>query len=172
MSYSIIGFGATYTAPIATKLPTKILLAATREAPPSGSDTGTPGLMDPGKITPERCKAAGWWWDEVAQQCLKEAPAQPAPQPDPTIPPPTPAPDVSLAQLCAEQGGCWDEALQDCFVCMDEEGEPSPPPPVVEEPPPAEDNTALYAGIALLLAAGLAGGYFLISRKKKSKGTP
>lgn len=177
MSYTLVGVGATYSAPIATARPRRFLL---RAAPPSdagnGTANGTPGFMDPGQITPERCRAAGWYWDEVALQCLEEAPPQPAPQPDPTVPPPPVPPpplpvEPSPEQLCAEAGGCWDPMQMDCFVCMDEEAEPAAPPPVVAEPAPEEDNTALYAGIGLLLAAGLAGGYFLISRKKK-KGKP
>ncbi len=182
MSYSIIGYGATYSAPVASKLATRMALAV-RKTPPSGEPPPSDdrcvilaGMMDPGAITPERCAAAGCWWDTVAQRCLNKAPPLPADQPDPTVPPPPvppppaePSPDP--AQACAEAGGCWDPVLMDCFVCMDEEGEPSPPPPVVAEPAPAEDDTAMYAGIALLLAAGLAGGYFLISRKKK-KGKP
>lgn len=79
-------------------------------------------------------------------------------------------PALSPEEECAEIGGCWDPMLAECLACMDEEAELPGEPPVVAEPP-AEDNTALYAGIALLLAAGLAGGYFLMSRKKK-KGKP
>jgi len=34
---------------------------------------------------------------------------------------------------------------------------------------PEEDNTALYVGLGLLAAAALAGGWFIIARKKKEK---
>ena len=173
MSYALVGYGAATSSTrtsIASRMPTRFTLA------PRTTDTSTtPGLMDPGQITPERCKAAGWWWDEVAQQCLKEAPEQPAPQPDPTVPPPPQQElpplvpeDYDPVQDCLERGGCWDP-VDGCVLCMDEEGEPSPPPP--EEPPVAppeeEDNTAMCIGLALLGAAALAGGWFLISRKKK-----
>lgn len=134
-------------------------------------------MMDPGQITPERCVAAGGCWDEVAQQCLKECP--PPPEPDPTIPSPelpllpyTPPPvGPSPEQLCAEAGGCWDPVLADCFVCMDEEADIvlTPPAPPEPAPEPEDDNTAMYVGLGLLLAAGLAGSYFLISRKKKKE---
>jgi hypothetical protein len=177
MSYSIVGYGATYSAPVGSKLATRMALV-TRRDPSSGGTSTTPGMMDPGQITPERCKAAGWWWDEAAQQCLQQAPAEPPPQPDPTVPPspgpppplyPLTPPEPSREQLCAEAGGCWDPMQMECFECVVMGDEPAdlPADEPVTEPPEEEDNTAMCIGLALLGAAALAGGWFLISRKKK-----
>lgn len=175
MSYSFTGYGAAAPPPGSTASvarwrtitgPQRLYIPPQEsDAPPSGA---APGMAAP--ITPERCAAAGWYWDDVAQVCLEKAPSEDLPsQPDPTVPPPAPY-DPELE--CIEAGGCWDSTLAQCLVCDDVGDEPVVDEPVIQPPVEPEDNTALYAGLALLLAAGLAGGYFLISRKKKKKGQP
>jgi hypothetical protein len=119
-------------------------------------------------LRPDRCVASGRYWDPVTGQCLD----QPPPSDDSGI---VTGPNGDTVEDtvvydpeldCIDAGGCWDSAAAECVQCPTDVTGGADDTTTTTQP---DDNTAMYVGIGLLLAAGLAGGYFLISRKKKGK---
>lgn len=186
MSYTLVGYGAV-TSP-STEATSSTLAKRIVIAPRTTTTTGTPGMMDPGQITPERCRSAGWHWDEVAQRCLEQPPEQVGPgAPPDTGSPSSQAPvfrprpsgndhypvlkqdsgGYNPVQDCHDRGGCWDQ-VRGCISCSGEENVPVDQD--VAKTNEDDSDWAMYAGFALVGAAALAGGWFLVSRKKKKKG--